>query len=138
MKIIKKEILIDASPEKVWKHVTDPEKIAGWLMPNDFEPTVGREFSMQCPQQGKITCEVKEIVPHQKLVYAFHSQATKVQTLVTILLESEGNRTRVTLTHTGWDKLPPPDQSIADNFDQGWGGFLTKLQEQAKSKENSS
>jgi len=44
MKIIKKEIVIDAPVAKVWKHLTDPEKIAGWLMPNDFEAVVGKHF----------------------------------------------------------------------------------------------
>jgi uncharacterized protein YndB with AHSA1/START domain len=25
-------------PEKVWRALTDPELLASWLMPNDFEP----------------------------------------------------------------------------------------------------
>ena len=39
---IVKEILIDAPVAKVWLHLTDPKRIAGWLMPNDFELRVGR------------------------------------------------------------------------------------------------
>ena len=90
MKIIKKEIVIDAPIAKVWEHITDPQQIAGWLMPNDFEATVGRKFILDCQQQGKVTCVVKEIVPHQKLVYSFQSKVTKVETLVTITLVNAG------------------------------------------------
>ncbi len=42
MKIIRKEITIKAPVEKVWKHLTEPQKIATWFLPTDFEPKVGR------------------------------------------------------------------------------------------------
>ncbi len=130
MKIIKREILIDAPVAKVWEHITDPQKIAGWLMPNDFEATVGEKFFLDCQHQGKISCVVKEVVPNQKLVYSFQSKTIKVETLVTITLAKEGKTTRLTLVHSGWDALPPGEQAIADGFDGGWGAFLKQLQEQ--------
>jgi uncharacterized protein YndB with AHSA1/START domain len=130
MKIIKREILIDAPVAKVWEHITDSNKIAGWLMPNDFEPKLGKEFALDCNEQGKISCVVKEIVPFQKLVYGFKSKVTKVETLVTITLTKEGRGTRLTLVHSGWDALPPGEQGIADLFGDGWGGSLAKLQKQ--------
>jgi len=132
MRIIKKEILIDASIAKVWEHITDSKKIAGWLMPNDFEAKVGKAFSLDCKEQGTISCVVKEIVPQQKLVYSFRSRATKIETLLTLTLAAEGKRTRLTLVHSGWDALPPNEQGIADAFEGGWGGSLTKLQEQLR------
>jgi len=132
MKIIKKEIVIAASPAKVWEHITDPRKIAGWLMPNDFEAKVGRKFFLECKHQGKILCAVKEIVPEEKLVYSFHSEAIKVETLVTITLAKEGKSTRLTLIHSGWDALPPAERGIADNYDSGWGGHLEQLQGQIR------
>jgi uncharacterized protein YndB with AHSA1/START domain len=130
MKIIKKEILIAAPVTKVWEHITDSKKIAGWLMPNDFEARVGKEFSLDCQEQGRISCVVKEIVPQQKLVYSFKSKVTKVETLLTLTLSAEGKHTRLTLVHSGWDALPPGEQGVADIFDGGWGGSLKKLQEQ--------
>ena len=127
MKIIKKEVIIDAPASKVLRHITDPEKLAGWLMPNDFEAVIGRPFSIDCSQQGKISCVVKEIIPEKKLVYSFQSAATKIETLVTFLLTPEGSGTRVTIIHSGWDALPPSDQGTADTFGEGWGQFLEKL-----------
>ena len=130
MKQIKKEITISAPIARVWEHITDPGKVAAWLMPNDFEPKVGKEFSLDCQDSGKIACVVKEIVARQKLVYSFQSTVTKVETLVTITLASEGKNTRLTLVHSGWDALPPDQQGIAESFGSGWGGFLEKLQQQ--------
>ena len=130
MRIIRKEVVIDAPVEKVWEHVTDPGKIAGWLMPNDFEATVGRPFQLDCDQEGMISCVVRELVRLQKLVYSFTSKEIRVETLVTIRLLSEDGGTRVILEHSGWDVLPPSDQGIADQFENGWVSKLGALQVQ--------
>ena len=130
MKVIKREIVIGAPVAKVWKHITDPEKIAGWLMPNDFEATVGKAFFLDCQQQGKVSCVVKEVAPQKRLVYSFQSRVTKVETLVTITLAPEGEGTRLTLLHSGWDALPPGEQGVADNYGSGWGAGLEKLRDQ--------
>jgi uncharacterized protein YndB with AHSA1/START domain len=132
MRIIKKEIVIDAPPAKVWEHITDSKKIAGWFKPNNFEARVGAAFNIECnEEEGRIFGVVKEIVPPKKLVYSFRSKMSKIETLVTITLTPEGKSTRLTLVHSGWDALPPGEQGIADQFDGGWAGFLKNLQESA-------
>ena len=130
MKIIKKEIVIEAPIPKVWEHITDPGKISGWLMPNDFQPSVGHSFYLKCDHQGKISCAVKEIVPHEKLVYSFNPPDLKIDTLVTITLAKAGRSTRLTLVHSGWDALPASQQSAADNYENGWTPLLERLKEQ--------
>lgn len=130
MKIIKKEILIEAPVSKVWEYITDTEKIADWLMPNDFEAEVGKKFFLECDHEGKMSCVVKEIVPNQKLVYSFRPKSFNAETLVTITLVKEGQATRVTLIHSGWEALPPADQGMADNYDGGWGPLLEDLKKQ--------
>jgi len=132
MNVIKREIVIDAAISKVWTHITDPAKIAGWLMPNDFEGVVDKSFTLDCQAHGNISCVVKEIIPEQKLVYSFTSETIKIDTTVTILLTPEEGRTRVTLIHSGWDALPPPDAGIAGFFGDGWGAGLEQLREQVK------
>ena len=134
MKIIKKEIVIEAPAAKVWEHITDSKKIAGWFHPNTFDARVGAAFTIDCCEQtdGAISGVVKEIVPHKKLVYSFCSNEIKVETLVTITLAAEGKGTRLTLVHSGWDQLPPDEQNISDQFDGGWGTFLKNLQETAR------
>jgi len=138
MKIIKKEIVINAPAAKVWEHITDPKKIEGWFRPNTFDARVGAEITIHCTaDDDKIFGVVKEVVPLKKLVYTFESHLTKVETLVTITLVQEGENTRLTLVHSGWDKLPPDEQGISDMFDSGWGGFLKNLQELAPKGGNS-
>lgn len=46
MTTIRKEIFIEAPPERVWRHLEDPALLAGWLMRNDFraEPGAGFHF----------------------------------------------------------------------------------------------
>jgi uncharacterized protein YndB with AHSA1/START domain len=134
MKIIKKEIVIEAPATKVWEHITDSKKIAGWFHPNTFEARVGATFTIECceAEDGRVSGVVKEIVPHEKLVYSFQSKMIKVETLVTITLVQEGKSTRLTLVHSGWDALPPDKQNISDQFDGGWGTFLKNLQETAR------
>ena len=128
---IVKEIFIDAPPAKVWRHVTEPERIAGWLMPNDFEARVGHPFFMSCDHEGRMACVVKEVVPEQRLVYTWRSKQAKVETTVTITLAAEGKGTRVKLVHTGWDGVPPADRSdVMGGFDRGWIEHLEKLREQ--------
>lgn len=130
MRIISKEVVIDAPVAKVWKHITDPTKIAGWLMPNDFAPVEGWPFTMSCDEQGSFSCVAKEVVSEKKLVYTLTSARIKAETTVTITLTPENRGTRVRLVHTGWDALPPADQGIADAFDQGWESKLKTLLEQ--------
>ena len=130
MRIIKKEIVINAPIAKVWEHITDPKKIAGWFRPNTFEARVGAAITIDC-QTGDdhIVGVVKEVVPLKKLVYTFKSDHTSVETIVTITITQEGEGTRLTLVHTGWDRLPPGEQSVSDTVDSGWGQYLTNLQE---------
>lgn len=130
MKTIKKEIVIAAPAPKVWEHLTDPRKLAGWLMPNDFEPVVGKSFFLECNHDGKMSCVVKEIVPQRKLVFSFHPKSFSAETLVTITLAKEGNATRLTLVHSGWDALPPSEQGTADHYDSGWTSLLENLKAQ--------
>ena len=134
MKIIKKEIVIEAPAAKVWEHITDSKKIAGWFHPNTFDARVGAAFTIECCEgkDGTISGVVKEIVPQKQLVYSFQSEMIGIETLVTITLAPANKGTRLTLVHSGWDALPPDKQNISDQFDGGWGTFLKNLQETAR------
>ncbi|MFO0983057.1 MAG: SRPBCC domain-containing protein [Planctomycetota bacterium] len=132
MRIIRKEVFIEAPVARVWEHVTDPAKIAGWLMPNDFEARLGKGFTLDCDEEGKIACVVLEIVPQQRLVYSFTSHAIKITTTVTITLAADRGGTRLTLVHSGWEALPPSEQGIGDAFEHGWVARLQSLRAQVK------
>ena len=132
MKLIKKEITINAPAAKVWAHITDPAKIAGWFAPNDFASKVGHRFKITGSETcGDIPCVVREVDVNRKLAYTFQPSKLGFETLVTITLEEVGATTKLTLLHTGWEQLTPAQAGFPDQYNQGWGTFLGRLQEQA-------
>ena len=50
---------------RVWMAITDPAQLADWLMPNDFEPRVGKRFTLRCPPgpgtRGWVDCTLLEL-----------------------------------------------------------------------------
>src|SRR5258708_2433269 len=74
-----RDIIVEAelpnTPEAVWRVLTTAELIGRWLMPNDFELVVGKQFEMRTKPLGNwdgvVHCEVLEIVPNRKLVYSW-------------------------------------------------------------------
>ena len=55
MEKIEKKVTINASAEKVWAALTEPDKLGEWMMmPTTFEPVVGKEFTFKTkvPKSG--------------------------------------------------------------------------------------
>ena len=94
-------------PEKVWRALTDPELLASWLMPNDFEPRVGHQFTFRTDPvpahgfDGIVRCEVLELVPARRLRISWAGGG--LDTTVTWDLVPEGRGTRLLLSHEGFD-----------------------------------
>ena len=65
MTVIRKTLIFRAPIGMVWDHLTEADKIARWLMPNDFRPVRGHDFVMQCDPAlgsgGQILSTVMEI-----------------------------------------------------------------------------
>ena len=49
------------APEIVWKTLTNKELLSRWLMPNDFQPVVGKRFTFQTKpmETGMASCIAK-------------------------------------------------------------------------------
>jgi len=114
------------SPEKLWRALTQPHLIAEWLMQNDFEPTVGRDFKlrMKTPQwDGVIDCKVLVVEPQQKLAYNW--SAMGLDTVVTFTLTPTANGVQLRVEQSGFR------EEHAKNFQGakfGWQNFLGKLE----------
>ncbi|MBA4493906.1 SRPBCC domain-containing protein [Paenactinomyces guangxiensis] len=112
--------------QKVWKAVSTSEGIAAWFMPNDFQPKVGHEFTLQSPF-GPSPCKVLELDPPKRLSFAWDESGWRVTFELT---ELEG-KTEFTLIHSGWGK---PDEIVAkpseknsvirDRMNKGWEGLV--------------
>jgi len=122
------EYAFPQTPAKVWRALTEPELLAGWLMPNDIAPVVGHRFNFRAQPMGDwngvVDCEVLEVVPGQKLVYAWNggsakneSYGHKLETTVTWTLEAAASGgTVLKLVHHGFH----PDDFAFKMMGQGW------------------
>lgn len=132
-KSLRKEVVLPHPPEKVWVALTDRAALAEWLMPNDFEPVVGRKFRLQVDGMGSYSglneCEVLEVDAPRKLVYNWvlvpkNPGAKRSEPMVlTWTLEPTGEGTRLTLVQTGLEHLGFFNR-LSMAF--GWGTMLNK------------
>src|SRR5882672_678416 len=118
------EDLLPHPPEKVWKALTTAELIGRWLMPNDFEPVVGRRFTFTTRPMGDwdgvVHCEVLEVMPLRRLVYSWCSggAASRLDSTVTWTLQPEGKGTRLRMVHAGFRS--PQNDFAYDAMSSGW------------------
>ncbi len=112
--------------EKVWSALTDAEHLAIWLMRNDFEPSVGKAFTLHgVPMpgwRGWADCEVLELHPPHRMVWSWIAADDGLRTTVTFELEVFNAGTRLTLRHEG-----EADATIAALLEGGWPGRLAAL-----------
>jgi len=114
-------------PERVFRALTDPQALAEWLMPNDFQPKLGHAFQFRSRPQGNwngvTDCEVVEFDPPRRLAYTWSGQnkdgtgRALNRTLVTWTLVAEGSGTRLILEHTGFTGF----SEVATSFLLGLG-----------------
>jgi uncharacterized protein YndB with AHSA1/START domain len=120
------EEFLASPPHKVWKALTDPAQLARWLMPNDFEPRVGKRFTLvaDCPAawEGDVTCEVLELVPAERMVWSWQTGGMERPTRLVFELRPSGSGTRLRLLHTG-----DADEPIARDLKGGWPKKIQSL-----------
>jgi uncharacterized protein YndB with AHSA1/START domain len=122
---------LGARREKVWRALTDPALLGGWLMPNDIVPTVGHRFTFRTQPapgfDGIVYCEVLEVNAPERLVYSW--KGGSIETVVTwTLQEKSGGGTLLSLVQDGFR---PEDGFTFQMLEKGWrekaAGSLEKL-----------
>ena len=124
--------MLPHAPEKVWEFLTNPEIVAKWLMPNDFQPVVGHKFmfhSKPLPQfnfDGEIFCEVLELTPPKTLSYSWKggpgNGEINLDTIVYWTLTPKGKETELLLVHAGFDE--DANALIFAGMNAGWGSNI--------------
>ena len=114
------------SPEKLWRALTDSSLLAQWLLKNNFEPEVGREFQLRNePVQnwdGIIDCKVLAIDPLKQLSYSWRTLGQ--DSVVTFTLSATDGGTHLRMEHAGFRA----DQEAAyRGATYGWQRFLGSL-----------
>ena len=99
------------SPEQVWRAVTDPGLVPLWTStgrggtPEGFSPEVGNRFRFVGKPvpgwDGIVNCEVLDVDPPALLRYDWSASGGKT-TQVTYRIEPDGDRTRFSYDHVGF------------------------------------
>src|ERR1700720_89444 len=136
------EIVVDEvfphTPELVWKTLTTPELMGRWLgmAPSGFEAVTGRRFTYQTTPAGAwdgvIHCQVLEVIPDERLVYAWKGghegnigYGSRLGTGGTFILSRVENGTRLRLVHFGF--VTPKNDTAFKNMSEGWPKVVQRV-----------
>jgi uncharacterized protein YndB with AHSA1/START domain len=96
---IHKTLVLDFPIDMVWEAIATSDGIAGWFLPNDFQPEEGRSFYMDTtPMPMGITpCKVIQVEYPHRLSYEWGKDWE-----LTFELKESGDQTEMNVIHTGW------------------------------------
>jgi uncharacterized protein YndB with AHSA1/START domain len=131
---LRKEVFYPHPIDSVWTALTDSRALAEWLMPNNFEPVVGKVFRYHVDPMpgfsGISECQVLEVDRPRRLVYTWTPLPKRAEaprpapmTLVWTLTPAPGG-TRLVLEQSGLESLGWWSR-ISMTF--GWGRMLKRL-----------
>lgn len=133
-------------PARVWQALTEPDLLARWLMPNDFQLQVGHRFLFKgtpMPKvqfSGIVQCEILSFEVEHTLSYSWadHSGENDLRSTVTWRLEPEGQGTHLFLEHGGFDPTHPLLQLSYQIMSGGWVRLLRQLGQTLAAEETTS
>lgn len=138
------ERILNAPVARVWTALTDVGEMRQWYFElRDFKPVVGFEFEFIVEHKGMTyhhLCKVTEVIPQKKITYTWRYKGEPGDSLVTFELSPEGDKTRLTLTHSGLETFPATPAYARKNFEAGWTAIIgTDLKQfvERTEKENS-
>lgn len=123
---------IDASPEVVWRYLTEPEHVARWLGCLRYEKKIDHVFYMQQDPdkraaddiEGATHCRILALEEPGRFVFSWYLPGTP-ETEVEFALETDNGGTTVVLTHRGWDRFDAADiRQVRDALENGWKSFV--------------
>jgi uncharacterized protein YndB with AHSA1/START domain len=130
------EQVLPYAVDKIWRTLTTSELLMKWLMPNDFQPTVGHRFNFRTKPigdwDGVVHCEVLACDPPQLLRYSWKGGAdtnpdfgSKLDSVVTWTLTPVEGGTQVRMVHDGF--VFPGNRYAFDIMSPGWGKIVDAI-----------
>lgn len=128
--IIRKSILLRATPEKVWAFLTDPDKLAIWFHRPD-KPLLDGAFQMIGADSAErfMWGEVQIAEPFKRLEYTFEiAPMDSAASLVKWTLTEIDAGTQLSLEHSGLPRGAEAfDLSLA--LDKGWEVHMARMRD---------
>jgi uncharacterized protein YndB with AHSA1/START domain len=112
-------------PARVWRMLTEPDRLATWWAAGDIRPEVGHRFTLDMGRWGIQPCTVTEVEEDRLLSYTFGEG--DVDWTITWRLVAEGAGTRLFLAHSGFDLDDPRHAMAFENMSGGWAKILPHL-----------
>jgi uncharacterized protein YndB with AHSA1/START domain len=137
MREIVVEEVFPHAPETIWQALTNGALMARWIMEaKGFAPVVGNRFTFQTTPAGQwdgtINCEVLEVVPDERFVYAWRGghptntgYGSALDTRVTFTLTPVPGGTRLSLVHSGFEL--PRNETAYTSMSGGWPKVIHNL-----------
>jgi uncharacterized protein YndB with AHSA1/START domain len=139
---IEKKILLRAPRSRVWRAITDTAEFNSWFRVTLTSPFIpGKETSGKITYPGyenlTMTVWVEKLEPERLFSFRWHPYAVEEgmdyakepTTLVEFHLEEGPEGTLVTLTESGFDKVPQARRAKAfESNDQGWAEQMRNLE----------
>ena len=145
---ITKTTFVKAPIDRVWRAISDHQQFGEW-----FKVALDQPFAAGQTSTGRIThpgyehlpwtAEIEAMDPPRRFAFRWHPYAIEPDvdysaeptTLVEFLLESEADGTRVTITESGFDKLPEARrESALRSNTEGWTIQTENLREYAQAR----
>ena len=124
--LIRAEQFIAHPPARVWEALTTPALLAEWWAAGDIRPVVGHTFMIDMGAWGLKPCEVLAVDPGHALSYTFAPGT--LNTILLWLLEPEGDGTRLSLEHRGFDLYSSLGLAAFQAMGQGWPMVLARIE----------
>jgi uncharacterized protein YndB with AHSA1/START domain len=108
----------EVPPERVWRALTDPEELAGWLAPATIDLRVGGLLVFRF-EDGDERGTITELREPELIAYTWNEGET--DSLVRFELEPDGDGTRLMLRHTFEGEVD------LSSYGGGWHHHLEQL-----------
>ena len=137
---IRKEVEIDATPDQVWPYIGTGTGLGKWFgnATVSMEEKDGGHYEERGSFDNSpyvIAGRVVTIQPPRKLILECRVETSPestwpVYTTMTFTLEKVNGGTKVTLVHSGFEKLPEAyRENMHTGFTYGWGSSFPRLAE---------
>lgn len=125
---VRRSIVIEASPERIWEEFTNAERMQRWFLCQRLvlEPYVGGRFETEGDHGAThyvLGGKVLTYDPPRDLTVEWGwipPRWPDVTLLSFRLLPEDGGRTRVEIIHHGFERLEDRAHDVYETFESGW------------------
>lgn len=137
--LIQKTIVLQASRSRVWRALTDPAQFSEWFgvkLTDPFLPGARVRGPVTSPGYEHLTMDItiERVEPERLFSWRWQPggdpdiDPAEPMTLVVFELDEVPEGTRLKVTETGFDRIPPARRPKAyRENDEGWTGQLENL-----------